>query len=475
MDAVEVTDGRASMCDRASATEDAFNMDPLSETTDSFEAQLSTTNENKPVLLPRGSTLWVSNHAADKCQDCKTVFGLIKRKHHCRFCGSIFCDKCSDHEIESHRCCNKCYTHYESKAEGADLALLKMEAACFTKYGDPSKVVDLCTIPMPCPGKGEVLIRIRAASLNPIDIKRIKGDLKLSDGAETAFPAPFGIDAAGVITQVGEGVTEFKVGACVVASLPQDFCTTHRQGTLAQYSLCPVAYVVSKPDSISFENAAAVPYAGLAALQALRKADVSSGDNITITAGASGIGSFAIQLAKKFFQCEIVTTTVSSAENVKVVMGIGADVVVNYTEHKFQDLVKPNSQWCALDLSEEIARLVPFVAKGGSVVSINDTPRMEDVEELGKKKKLLGSVGKGITDFVANKETLKRCKDRDVQWFCQVCVPTGKEISELLSYVEIGLVKPVVKVYEWKQWKKALDDLSEGYAVGKVVVRVSTN
>lgn len=343
-----------------------------------------------------------------------------------------------------------------------------MEAVYFTRYGEWTAVVEIGFVPKPFPSKGEVCIQVHAVSLNPQDKTRIQGAMAVFDGTDKVFPVPVGTDVAGIVAAVGEGVTEYKIGDAVVAYTPPDFCVEKRQGALAQFCLAPIASVSKKPESVSFEDAAAVPFAGMTALQALQRGKVHSGDDILITGGGGGVGTFAIQLAKHAFMCHSVSTT-ASGEKVEVCKEIGADVVINYKEETLEDHIKPHSMWAAIDISNEAARLAPLVARGGTVVSITATPLSDDYEEVGKK---VSRIAKTQLFAKRNTAALKAAKDCGNEFCGHVVVPKAEDLGTLLEMVVAGVIKPVVKVFEWKDWKAAMELAFGGHALGKVVVRV---
>lgn len=166
-----------------------------------------------------------------------------------------------------------------------------MKAVIINEYGSKDKLVEQ-EVQNPVPEKNQVIVELKATSINPIDWKLREGYLKGMFDWE--FPIILGWDAAGVITEVGEQVTKWKVGDKVFAR-PD----TTRFGTYAEYTAVDEHLLASIPDSISYEEAAAVPLAGLTAWQALfTHGSLSEGQTVLIHAGAGGVGIYAIQLAK---------------------------------------------------------------------------------------------------------------------------------------------------------------------------------
>jgi len=186
-----------------------------------------------------------------------------------------------------------------------------MKAAVYTK-SRPGKVLEIQTTEQPIPKDNEVVIRVRAASVNPLDWRMKK-------------QRP-GVDVAGQIAAVGATVTQFKPGDAVFG-----IC----KGAFAEYACASEARLVAKPECLSFDQAAAVPIAGLTALQGLRdKGHLQPGEKVLINGAAGGVGTFAVQIAKSFGAN---ITGVCSTKNVELVRSLGADRVIDYTCEDFTE------------------------------------------------------------------------------------------------------------------------------------------
>ena len=184
-----------------------------------------------------------------------------------------------------------------------------MKAAVYSK-AKSGKVLEMKDLEQPVPKDNEVLLRVRAASVNPLDWRM-----------KTERP---GVDVAGEIVAVGRTVTHFKPGDAVFGA---------GKGAFAEYACAPEAKLAPKPESVSFEQAASVPIAGLTALQALRnKGHLQPGQRVLINGAAGGIGTFAVQIAKSFGAN---VTGVCSTKNVELVRSLGADRVIDYTREDF--------------------------------------------------------------------------------------------------------------------------------------------
>jgi NADPH:quinone reductase-like Zn-dependent oxidoreductase len=184
-----------------------------------------------------------------------------------------------------------------------------MKAAVYTK-GKSGKILELKDLEQPVPDHNEVVLRVRAASVNPLDW-RMKSERP-------------GVDVAGEVVAVGGRVTQFKPGDAVLGV---------GKGAFAEYVCAPEAKLIRKPESVSFEQAAAVPIAGLTALQGLRdKGQLQPGQKLLINGASGGIGTFAVQIAKSIGAH---VTGVCSSKNVELVRSLGADRVIDYTRDDF--------------------------------------------------------------------------------------------------------------------------------------------
>ena len=184
-----------------------------------------------------------------------------------------------------------------------------MKAAVYTKTKS-GKVLRITDIETPIPKDNEVLIKTRAASVNPLDWR-----------LKSRRP---GVDVAGEVVAVGKRVTQFKAGDAVFGTC---------RGAFAEYACTSESALVSKPVNLTFEQVACVPIAGLTALQALRdKGDLQPGQKVLINGAAGGIGTFAVQIAKSL-GAEV--TGVCGTRNVEMVRSLGADLVIDYTQEDF--------------------------------------------------------------------------------------------------------------------------------------------
>ncbi|MGC1209308.1 MAG: NAD(P)-dependent alcohol dehydrogenase, partial [Ornithinimicrobium sp.] len=201
-----------------------------------------------------------------------------------------------------------------------------MQAVIAPTYGSPD-VLEVREVPIPVPGEGEVLIKVHAASLNAFDWHVLRADpffVRLSFGLRRPKIKALGADVAGVIDEVGPSVAGFEVGDEVLGELGS--CGL---GACAEFVSAPVCVLTHKPAEISFAQAAALPMAGVTALQALRdEANVKPGERVLIHGGSGGVGGFAIQIAKVL---GAQVTAVGSAGKMAQMSELGADEVIDYT------------------------------------------------------------------------------------------------------------------------------------------------
>ena len=207
---------------------------------------------------------------------------------------------------------------------------MTMKAIVYTKYGPP-EVLQLQEVEKPAPGDNQVLIRVRASSVNQGDAYVIRGEPKLFRPSY-GFPGPKyqipGGDVAGVVEAAGKDVTRFQPGEAVYGDIGASGF-----GAWAEYVAAPEQALVSKPANTTFEGAAAVAQYALVALQGLRdKGGIQAGQKVLINGASGGIGTFAVQIAKSF-GAEV--TGVCSTRNLDLVRSIGASEVIDYTQEDF--------------------------------------------------------------------------------------------------------------------------------------------
>jgi NADPH:quinone reductase-like Zn-dependent oxidoreductase len=270
-------------------------------------------------------------------------------------------------------------------------------------------------------------------------------------------PVALGCDVAGVVERVGANVTRFAPGDAVYARLEKD-----RMGGLAERVAANEKVVAKKPEKASFEEAAAVPLAALTALQALREvAELKAGQRVLIQAGAGGVGSLAIQLAK-ILGLEVTTTT--STKNVDFVKSLGADHVVDYTKTEALP-TGLDAVFETLGGAAEIAALAA-VKPGGVVVGIGGMPDGEfaraRLPSYARPAVWLATMGR--------RRAAAKAGTRFRYLFMR---PDGAELAELARWIDDGKLRPILhKTYPLDEVREAFAELERGRARGKIVVKV---
>ncbi|GHG67246.1 NADP-dependent oxidoreductase [Streptomyces griseocarneus] len=247
-----------------------------------------------------------------------------------------------------------------------------MKAVSYRTYGGP-EVLEYGELPDPRPGPDSVLVRVRAAAVNPVDWKAQAG--YLAGMIEPVFPVVPGWDVSGVVVALGADTPEFQVGDEVMGYVREDFLS---RGTFAEYVAAPVRTLARKPAGLSFEEAAGLPLAGLTAYQALKAARAGEGDTVLVHAAAGGVGSMAVQLARHLGARVIGT---ASERNHDYLRSLGAEPVT-YGDGLNERVraMAPGGVDVVLDFVGGVVKdSAAVTADGARLVSITDP----EVNELG--------------------------------------------------------------------------------------------
>jgi NADPH:quinone reductase-like Zn-dependent oxidoreductase len=247
-----------------------------------------------------------------------------------------------------------------------------MKAVTISQYGDHS-VLTYADVERPELKSDEVLVQTRAAAVNPVD-------WKIRDGMGEMFglklPIILGCEIAGTIGEVGSDVEDFKKGAAVYG-----FLSLQRNGGYAEYTIAKPDEIAPKPDSLDFENAAAVAVGALTSWQAIfDTANLQSGQRILITGASGGVGSMAVQLAKAKGALVIAT---ASGKNEDFVRSLGADEFVDYTRQKFEEVVKEVDVVYDTVGGDTLERSFQTLKRGGFLVTTVAPPSKEKAEKFG--------------------------------------------------------------------------------------------
>src|SRR5690349_6216307 len=239
-----------------------------------------------------------------------------------------------------------------------------MKAALIDRYGS-NDVVQVRNIAAPAMGDMDLLVRVHAAGVNPLDVKTRSGALKVL--LKYQFPLVLGNDLSGVVADVGAQVTRFKKGDAVYARLHQD-----QVGAFAEFAVVREGAAAPKPANVTFEEAASLPLVALTAWQALvETAKLRANQRVLIHAGSGGVGSMAIQLAHHLGAT--VFTTVGQ-RNIDLVKRLGTDVAIDYRNARFEDVAKDCDVVLDSAGGDTLVRSFESVKPGGIIVSIGNTP-----------------------------------------------------------------------------------------------------
>lgn len=308
----------------------------------------------------------------------------------------------------------------------------KMRAIVIRAYGGP-EVMKLENVARPKPADDEVLIRGFAASINPVDVAIRKGYLAKLVGN---FPLILGMDAAGIVEKIGNKVTKYKAGDPVFA-----FFTLKDEGGYAEFVTAKEDEVALKPGTVSFTQAAGAGAAGATAWEALiDTANLRGGQTVLIHGGSGGVGHLAIQIAKA--KGAKVLATASSA-NQEFLRQVGADVAVDYTRTKFEDVAKDVDVVLDTVGRDTLERSYGVVKKGGIIVSIVDEPKAAALDARGIR---------GVT--------LR-------------CTPKAGVLEQLSKLMEAKKLTPVIsQTFPITQVVQAQDQIATGHTRGKIVLKI---
>ncbi|HYH75103.1 MAG TPA: NADP-dependent oxidoreductase [Candidatus Saccharimonadales bacterium] len=311
-----------------------------------------------------------------------------------------------------------------------------MKTAQINEYGDAS-AVNVVDADQPIASDGQVLVKVNASSLNPVDSAIRSG--YFHQMMPVQFPATLGGDIAGEVVEVGNGVEGFAVGDKVYG---QAAVIAGNSGAFAEYAATNAGQLAKAPENISLNEAASLPLVGVSALQALTQhINLQPGQKILITGGAGGIGRIAIQIAKNI-GAHVATTV--TGEGISAAKSLGADEAIDYKSQDFAEVLSDYDAVFDTVGGEEFAKTLTVLKKGGVAVTMAAQPDQAQAEELG------------VTA---------------VQQMTQV---TSEALSQLRELVESGVVKPQVgKVFSLDEIQEAFTARESGTVSGKVVLEIS--
>ncbi|GAA6623595.1 NADP-dependent oxidoreductase [Scytonema sp. NUACC26] len=307
-----------------------------------------------------------------------------------------------------------------------------MQAIRVYEYGE-SDVLTLETLAQPEPQPNEVLIRVQAAGVNPLDCKIRSGYMK------EVFPMPLpftpGMDVAGIVEAIGSDVKAFQVGQAVYGEL--------KMGAYAEFATAPQDAIALKPQTLDFVQAASVPMVAMTAYQALfDRADLKPGQTVLIHAASGGVGMFAVQFAK-WKGAHVIGTT--SAANGEFVQSLGADRVIDYKATPFEQVVQNVDVVLDTLGGNTQARSYSVLKPGGILVSTPAPPDSKKAQE------------QGIRAEMVNMEI------------------SASLLEEIANLLDSGLVKTVItQTFPLSEARQAQDLSQSGHVRGKIVLQIST-
>jgi NADPH:quinone reductase-like Zn-dependent oxidoreductase len=309
-----------------------------------------------------------------------------------------------------------------------------MKAIVVHEYGGP-EVLKYEDVPRPDPKEDQLLVRVIAAGVNPVD-GMIRSGMFAKEG-NRAFPIILGGDVAGVVEKIGSSITKFKAGDPVFAYVGLD-----NSGGYAQYALVTEREAAPKPKSLAFAEAAAVPIVAMTAWQALiDTAKLKSGQTVLIHGGSGGVGSFAIQIAKARGAKVIATASTANQDFLKQ---LGADVAIDYTKQTFEDIAKDVDVVLDSIGKDTLARSYGIVKKGGFIVTLVARIDQAELDKHGIRGASLG------------------------------VEPNSNELAEIGKLIDEKKIKVIVsQTFPLADAVKAQEQVATGHTRGKIVLKVA--
>jgi len=312
-----------------------------------------------------------------------------------------------------------------------------MKAVVYNKKGSPDKLI-YEDIEKPSPSDNEVLIKIYATSINAADYRSMRMGI-------VPKKKVFGADVSGKVESVGKNIQNFKPDDDVIGDL-----SDYGFGGFAEYAVAPEKALVSKPANISYEEAAAIPLAGLTALQAIRnKGNIQKGQNVLIVGSSGGVGTFAVQIAR-YFGAEVIA--VCSTRNLEQSSILGADIVIDYTQ---EDFIKRDNSY---DL----------------ILAVNGNYSLFAYKRILKKHGIYVMIGGALIQIIKTLLFAKFLSLGSKKMYSLFAKSNQKDLEFIVKLVEDSKIRPTIeKCYPLDKTIDAMKYVSKGHAQGKVVIKVS--
>lgn len=332
-----------------------------------------------------------------------------------------------------------------------------MKAFTFKRYGK-SPELGFDDVDFPSPGDDEILVKVYAVGLNPIDNMIPTGMFKRV--LHFSLPATLGSDVSGVVVATGRRVTRFNAGDEVFASI-----FDRGTGSLAEFVRVPENLAALKPATLDFVQAASLPMVSLTSWQALtERAKLRAGQKVFIPAGSGGIGSFAIQLAKHLGAT--VGTTTSTA-NIDWVSRLGADEVVDYKKQEFEKVLSGYDIVLGTIRGDAIEKSTQILKPGGKIVSL-----IGPLDTAFARERHLNVFLRFVL-WLMSRKIMQLSKKRGLTYSFLFVRPDGSQLSQIAELMDAQRIKPVIdNVFPFAETGDAFAYLARGHAKGKVVVKI---
>jgi len=322
-----------------------------------------------------------------------------------------------------------------------------MRAVTFTRYAGPEQLT-VTDVPRPQPGDGELLVRVVCASLNAFDWHQYRGDpllVRTREGWRVTSPRVLGADLAGVVESVGPGVTGYAPGDHVLAEISR--------GALAEYAVVPTSLCAKLESAVGFDAAAAVPMAGLTALQALRDvAKVTAGERVLVWGASGGVGHLAVQIARILGASQV--DAVCSGRNAQMMRSIGADRAFDYGSTDLP--TGPYDVIIDTVCTRSLRQLMPLLSSTGRVATLGG---IANGRILGPGRPIIGRMITSALFRAPHQKVLANISANDLTW--------------LAARLADGSLTPVIqRAFALDEIVHACRVLEEGHVAGKLIVRV---
>jgi alcohol dehydrogenase len=324
-------------------------------------------------------------------------------------------------------------------------------------YGEAAGFLRLNRIPRPQPKAGELLVRVVATSLNPIDFKLLRGNLRRLQPMK--FPRTLGFDAAGVIETVGDAVADYKIGDEVFLRASRETI-----GTFAEFTAQPAQFVARKPKNIDMQAAASLPLVALTTVQALvDRAHATAGQRILIHAGSGGLGSFAVQYAKHL---GLIVDTTTSLRNSVWVKSLGADTVICYDREDYRKLGPVYDIVFDTLGGEHTVDSFGVLKPGGVLVSVAGPPDRDMAARFGRNFILR------FLMWLMTRKVYAEAEKKKARYFRFLTESNGRQLADIGALVDAGTIRPIIdREFEFEQCVQAFEYLQAGRAKGKVILK----